>query len=298
MSLVGFVNSRWGPATGISLARVLPRNLAEKLAERLAARIARQHDSPLIQAVRANQAVIRDLLPEDSALDAAVEQVIQGTASSYLSLFRVMRKGQGELRKAATMEPALEDQALAVLREGRGLIFAGTHTAGFDHLLLMLGGLDYPVQVLSYAQPTGSYSAQNRIRLRFGLRLTPIDFGSLRTAIGHLRNGGMVVTAVDRADPAGELLEFFGRPARLPVGHARLAWRTGAPVLVGCPRLEGEDRYQALYGGRLEPDLSKDEMTASRELAQSAIRVMEGFIRRRPQEWHMFHPVWPPAGAQ
>ena len=298
MSLVGFVNSRWGPATGISLARVLPRNLAEKLAERLAARIARQHDSPLIQAVRANQAVIRDLLPEDSALDAAVEQVIQGTASSYLSLFRVMRKGQGELRKAATMEPALEDQALAVLREGRGLIFAGTHTAGFDHLLLMLGGLDYPVQVLSYAQPTGSYSAQNRIRLRFGLRLTPIDFGSLRTAIGHLRNGGMVVTAVDRSDPAGELLEFFGRPARLPVGHARLAWRTGAPVLVGCPRLEGEDRYQALYGGRLEPDLSKDEMTASRELAQSAIRVMEGFIRRRPQEWHMFHPVWPPAGAQ
>ena len=298
MSLVGFVNSRWGPAAGISLARVLPRNLAEKLAERLAARIAGQHDSPLIQAVRANQAVIRDLLPEDSALDAAVEQVIQGTASSYLSLFRVMRKGQGELRKAATMEPALEDQALGVLREGRGLIFAGTHTAGFDHLLLMLGGLDYPVQVLSYAQPTGSYSAQNRIRLRFGLRLTPIDFGSLRTAIGHLRNGGMVVTAVDRADPAGELLEFFGRPARLPVGHARLAWRTGAPVLVGCPRLEGEDRYQALYGGRLEPDLSKDEMTASRELAQSAIRVMEGFIRRRPQEWHMFHPVWPPAGAQ
>jgi KDO2-lipid IV(A) lauroyltransferase len=208
-----------------------------------------------------------------------------------------MRKGHAELRKAAAMEPALEDRALAVLREGRGLIFAGTHTAGFDHLLLMLGGMDYPVQVLSYAQPTGSYSAQNRIRLHFGLRLTPIDFGSLRTAIGHLRNGGMVVTAVDRADPAGELLEFFGRPARLPVGHARLAWRTGAPVLVGVPRAEGKDRYRALYGGQLEPDRSEDEMTASRELAQSAIRLMEGFIRRRPQEWHMFHPVWPPAGA-
>jgi KDO2-lipid IV(A) lauroyltransferase len=297
MSLVGFINSRWGPAAGIALARLLPRKSAEHLAERLAARIAGQHDSPLIQAVRANQAVIRGLPPEDPALEAAVEQVIQGTASSYLSLFRVMRKGHAELRRAATMEPALEAEALAVLREGRGLIFAGTHTAGFDHLLLMLGGMDYPVQVLSYAQPTGSYNAQNRIRLHFGLRLTPIAFGSLRTAIGHLRNGGMVVTAVDRADPAGELLEFCGKPARLPVGHARLAWRTGAPVLVGCPRSEGEDRYQALYGGRLEPDRSKDEMAASRELAQSAIRLMEGFIRRRPQEWHMFHPVWPPAGA-
>jgi KDO2-lipid IV(A) lauroyltransferase len=298
MSLVGFVNSRWGPAAGISLARVLPRNLAEGLAERLATRIARQHDSPLIQAVRANQAVIRDLPLQDPALDAAVEQVLQGTASSYLSLFRVMRKGHEELRRAATMEPALVDKALAVLREGRGLILAGTHTAGFDHLLLMLGGLDYPVQVLSYAQPTGSYSAQNRIRLRFGLRLTPIDFGSLRRAIGHLRHGGMIVTAVDRADPAGELLEFFGRPARLPIGHARLAWRTGAPVLVGSPQSEGKDRYQALFGGLLEPDRSKDEMTASRELAQSAIRLMEGFIRRRPEEWHMFHPVWPPAGAK
>jgi len=297
MSLVGFINSRWGPAAGIALARVLPRGLAESLAERLATRIAGQRDSPLIQAVRANQATIRGLPPEDPSLDAAVEQVIQGTASSYLSLFRVMRKGHRELLRAATMEPALMDTALAVLREGRGLILAGTHTAGFDHLLLMLGGLDYPVQVLSYAQPTGSYTAQNRIRLHFGLRLTPIDFGSLRTAIGHLRNGGMVVTAVDRADPAGELLEFFGRPARLPVGHARLAWRTGAPVLVGCPQSEGTDRYRALYCGRLEPDRSQDEMTAARELAQSAIRLMEGFIRRRPQEWHMFHPVWPPAGA-
>jgi len=231
MSLVGFINSRWGPAAGIALARLLPRKSAERLAERLAARIAGQHDSPLIQAVRANQAVIRGLPPDDPALDAAVEQVIQGTASSYLSLFRVMRKGHEELRRAATMEPALEEEALAVLREGRGLIFAGTHTAGFDHLLLMLGGLDYPVQVLSYAQPTGSYSAQNRIRLRFGLRLTPIDFGSLRTAIGHLRNGGMVVTAVDRADPAGELLEFcsdYASELTVLTADCRVLTRLGA----------------------------------------------------------------------
>lgn len=298
MSLVGFINSRWGPAAGISLARVLPRSLAEGLAVRLGTRVAAQRDNDVVQAVRANLAVVRDLSLEDPALDAAVEQVILGTAHSYLSLFSAMRGGHAALRSAASMDTAIEGQSRSILEQGRGMIFAGAHTLGFDHLLLMLGSLDYPVQVLSYAQPAGSYSAQNRIRLRFGLNLTPIDFGSLRTAIGHLRHGGLVVTAVDRPDPAGEMLEFFGKPARLPVGHARLAWRSGAPVLVGATRSEGPDHYHAVYAGLLEPDRSKDEMTAARELAQAAIRLLETFIRQRPQEWLMFHPVWPPADAE
>jgi KDO2-lipid IV(A) lauroyltransferase len=260
--------------------------------------VAAQRDNEVIQAVRANLAVVQKLSPEDPALDAAVEQVILGTARSYLSLFAAMRGGHAALSSAASMDAAIEDRTRSFLSRGRGLIFAGAHTLGFDHLLLLLGGLDFPVQVLSYAHPTGSYSAQNRIRLRFGLNLTPIDFGSLRTAIGHLRHGGLVVTAVDRSDPAGETLEFFGRPARLPVGHARLAWRTGAPVLVGATRSEGPDRYHAVYAGLLEPDRTQDEMTAARELAQTAIRLLEGFIRQRPQEWLMFHPVWPPEGAE
>jgi KDO2-lipid IV(A) lauroyltransferase len=297
MSLVGFINSRWGPSAGISLARWLPRRLAEGLAERLGTRVAAQRDNEVIQAVRANLAVVRNLSPEDPALDAAVEEVILATAHSYLSLFSAMRGGHAALRSAASMDAAIEDRTRSILGLGKGLIFAGAHTLGFDHLLLLLGGLDFPVQVLSYAQPTGSYSAQNRIRLRFGLNLTPIDFGSLRTAIGHLRHGGLVVTAVDRPDPAGEMLEFFGRPARLPVGHARLAWRSGAPVLVGATRSDGPDHYHAIFAGLLEPDRSKDEMTAARELAQKAIRLLEAAIRQRPQEWLMFHPVWPSADA-
>jgi KDO2-lipid IV(A) lauroyltransferase len=296
MSLVGFINSRWGPTAGISLARVLPPRLAQDLAERLGARVAGQRDSPIVQAVRANQAVVRGLPRDHPELDAAVEQVILGTARSYLSLFASMRRGHSELRSVAAMDPDIEQGTRQVLGRGSGLIFAGAHTIGFDHLLLLLGGLDYPVQVLSYAQPTGSYSTQNRIRLQFGLHLTPIDFGSLRTAIGHLRRAGMVVTAVDRSDPAGEPLEFFGRPARLPVGHARLAWRTGAPVMVGATLRDGENHYQAVYCGLLQADRSQDEMTAARALAQATIRMLEQVIRRRPQEWLMFHPVWPPEG--
>lgn len=292
MSLVGFINSRWGPTAGISLARILPRGLAERLAEGLARRIASQEDSELVQTIRANQAVARGLPSDDSALQQVVEQVILATARTYLSLFLVMRKGRAALQASASMDPRIIDTALQLLQQGRGVIFAGAHTVGFDHLLLLLGGLNYPVQVLSYAQPKGSYSTQNRIRLSFGLNLTPINYESLRTAIGHLRHGGIVVTAVDRPEPAGEMLDFFGHPARLPVGHARLAWRTGAPVLLGACQTEGSDRHRAVYLGSLEADRTQEEMVAARALAQQSIRVLENFIRRRPQEWLMFHPVW------
>ncbi len=292
MSLVGFANSRWGPTAGISLARLLPHGLAERLAGQLARRIARQRDSELARAIKANQARVRGLPPNDPSLELAVEQVILAAARGYLSLFRVMRRGLNELSATTTVDPRIVDIAMQALDQRRGVIIVAPHTAGFDHLLLHLAGLRLPVQVLSYPQPKGSYSTQNNIRMSFGLNVTPINFEALRAAIGLLRRGGLVVLGVDRPDPAGEELEFFGRPARLPVGHARLAWRTGASVLFGVCQSDGDSRYRAIYAGLLEADRRLQEMAAARALAQQGIRLVEGFIAQRPQEWLMFHPVW------
>ncbi|MGH2619898.1 MAG: lysophospholipid acyltransferase family protein, partial [Anaerolineales bacterium] len=133
----------------------------------------------------------------------------------------------------------------------------------------------------------------NRIRRSFGVDLSPTNFNSLRQAIRHLRKGGMVVTAVDRPDPQGELLEFFGRPARLLVGHARLAIRTGAPIIVGGTYQEANGRYRAVLLDVLESNPYADKPTGELELAQAVMRIHEHFIRQRPDQWMMFHPVWP-----
>ncbi|HEY4668045.1 MAG TPA: lysophospholipid acyltransferase family protein [Anaerolineales bacterium] len=299
MNLVAFTNSRWGPPAGISLVRLLPSRLASKLASSLANRLASQVGSPLVEAVRTNQAVVRDLPRDHPEVDRAVRTVLHTMAKSYLVLFRVIRSGQAGLREAGELDAALVTAGRERLEAGRGLLYAGAHTAGLDLLLLMIGGLGYPILALAYPESEASYVVTNRIRRSFGVDISPTNFNSLRQAIRHLRKGGMVATAVDRPDPTGELIEFFGRPARLLVGHARLAIRTGAPIMVGGTYQEPNGRYRAVLLDILESSPFADRPTGELQLAQEVMRIHERFIRQRPDQWMMFHPVWPaPAKEQ
>jgi KDO2-lipid IV(A) lauroyltransferase len=263
--------------------------LATSLADRIAARVG----SPLVEAVRSNQAVVRDLPLDHPEVERAVRTVLRTMAKSYLVLFRLMRSGHAGLSQAGELDADLIAAGQEILEAGRGLMYAGAHTVGLDLLLLLIGGLGYPIQALAYPESEASYAVTNRIRRSFGVDLSPTDFNSLRQAVKHLRGGGFVITAVDRPDPRGELLEFFGRPARLLVGHARLAIRTGAPIMVGGTYLEESGRYRAVLLEMLESRNYQDTPTGDLELAQAVMRVHERFIRQRPDQWMMFYPVWP-----
>jgi len=43
----------------------------------------------------------------------------------------------------------------------------------------------------------------------------------------------------------------------------------------------------------IETDPFQDKPNGELELAQEVIRIHEHFIRQRPDQWLMFHPVWP-----
>jgi len=102
-----------------------------------------------------------------------------------------------------------------------------------------------------------------------------------------------VLTGVDRPDVGGELLNFFGRQVRLPVGHARLAIRTGAHMIVGVVRREGPDGYHVTGPRIIEPVRSGDQKRDILQLAQHVADILAGYIRQSPEEWMMFLPVWP-----
>lgn len=293
MSLVSFAYSRWGPTAGISLARLLPPKVACRFAAWIADRVAGQTGTPLVEALRTNQAVVRGLPREDPELDQAVQAVLRNTTRSYLELFQLMRKGHAGLSQSGELDAELVSAGRKYLEAGRGLLYTGCHTMGLDLMILLIGGLGYPIQGLAYPETEASYVVTNQIRRSFGLDLTPTDFRSLRRAMRHLRGRGMVATAIDRPDPRGEMLEFCGLPARLPIGHARLALRAAAPIMAGGTFLDPTGRYRAVLLDVLETDPFQDKPNGELELAQEVIRIHERFIRQRPDQWLMFHPVWP-----
>ena len=90
----------------------------------------------------------------------------------------------------------------------------------------------------------------------------------------------------------GEELEFFGRKARLPVGHARLALHAGVPLAVAVTRRTGEGTYAATMLDFFEPYSTGNDTQDAIDLSQRVITVFEGYLRQHPEEWLMFFPVW------
>ena len=275
------------------LVRILPRRFTLWVVDRIAVRIARQADTAMVAALRSNQSIVHGLPEDDPKIIETVEAVLRNTMRSYISLFEVMRGGFETLAEIATPDEDMLETIDEILEQGGGLLYVGAHTIGLDHLLIYFGGLDYHTQVLAYPEVMPSYQAQNDLRRSFGLNIAPVSYQSLREAITYLREGGVVVTAADRPDESGIFMEFFGNPAWLPIGHVRLALRTMAPIMVGVTYSVEAGKYRAKSLGIIRPEHFKGHPNPEEEIAQQVIQKIEGFIRDHPDEWWMFHRVWP-----
>ncbi len=118
-----------------------------------------------------------------------------------------------------------------------------------------------------------------------------------------MRRNEIVLLLVDRPMPGeGVPVQFFGETAWLPSGPAAIALKTGASIVIGhCIRLPGDVRF----AGGLEPALdyapllTGDKEADVRAITQAVASAMETLIRRAPDQWYMFRPMWPrPATAR
>ena len=278
---------------GLLLGRLLSRKQAYRMADWIAGLVVSKSESWLVQGVRANQAVVRDLPYDSPLLDQAVQDVIRNAARGYADWYRAVAGGPEVVSSSVIVDEGLDQVVNQSIEDKRGLVIVGPHMSSFNILLLALGVSGYPIQALSYARVQGAYHVDNAVRLKFGLNLTPISFQSLRQAMLRLRNGGLVMTAIDRPDVGGESLTFFGRPAKLPVGHARLALRTDSRIMVGMVQAAGDGLYRAVCGSLIEPEYTGDQHRDVLELAQRILYLIEDYIRDRPGEWLIFLPIWP-----
>ncbi|HUF78163.1 MAG TPA: lysophospholipid acyltransferase family protein [Thermoanaerobaculia bacterium] len=134
-----------------------------------------------------------------------------------------------------------------------------------------------------------------RARGRFGNELIP-KRGAVRPMVRVLSRGGRVGILIDQRARPGEgiWVPFFGRPAYTTPVLARLALRTGAPVVAifGYPLPAG--RYRVVLREAIWPDAAAghegEEGVA--ELTRRYLEVCEREIRGRPEMWLWMHERW------
>jgi lauroyl/myristoyl acyltransferase len=293
MRLQNLTSSKPATQLALFLSRHAPPWMGYGIARSAAAIIARQKPE-IYWTVRSNLQQIVGFSVDDGALHAKTRQVFAHAGQTYYDFFRTVGQPPEVLAKAVRIPEQVIECMRSETAQGRGVLLLGIHTSNFDLSILAVGAQGLSIQALSLADPGAGFRVMNRLRASADFELTPITPESLRMAIRRLRNGGIVVTGVDRPIPEDrELIEFFGRPAYLPVGPTRLALMTGATVLVGGCSYNPDERYRLEYTGPVEMvrtgDRRQDILINARRIAA----IVEEHIRARPEQWLMFHPIWP-----
>jgi KDO2-lipid IV(A) lauroyltransferase len=114
--------------------------------------------------------------------------------------------------------------------------------------------------------------------------------------VEEVERGAVVAILGDRdLNGRGPEVDFFGERATLPAGPASIALRTGVPILVagvyGVVDADGRRGWDAEIGEPIElPREGGAEAIAG--LTQEVARALEGFIARRPEEWHVLRAFW------
>ncbi len=238
--------------------------------------------------------------------EASEEQVFQTARAAlrhagmaYFELYHALGVGPEAFLAAVRSTPLTDYYVDEMLTQERGMVVVTVHMSNFDLAGLAFAYRGLHLNVLAYANPTSGYDMQNKIRLKGGINLMPIDVSALRRSLEALHAGQLVVTGIDRPDPygGGEMLPFFGKPARLPVGHVRLALQTGAPVVVAHCEYRPTDRSYAVHVSRwLEMEHVGSRQENILHNARRVLAVGEELIRARPEQWLMFYRVWEEAG--
>ncbi len=285
LRLVSMVAQRLSPWTGYYIAYFL------------AEQIARQRNSRLVEAVRANQWVITGEVLRGQALDWIVRQTFRQWARSIFDLYHYIGNSDAA-KQLIVLEPSFRElvQRPEFERRGkrRGLVIAGLHLSNFDLILQWLCKQGMKTLVLSIPDPRGGRQVEYEIRKRTGMNLVPTSVNALRHAIRYLQQGGVVVTGIDRPIPHPAVCpRFFGHPAALPMHHIFLAQKTHVPLILAVASLQKDERYHVWASDPIEMDSHSDSSVAILHNAEKVLAKAEEFIRQYPQQWSVPLPVWP-----
>ena len=293
ISLQQITNSPLSLQLVSGLARRLSPRQGYPFARFVAEQIARQRNSKLVRAVRANQWVIRGENLDGAALDRVVRETFHDWARSIFDLYHYV-DDPNATKQLIVVEPSFQKFVQRPEFDERGLVLIGLHLSNFDLILQWLCKKGMKPLALTIPDPQGGRRMESEMRKRTGLNLVPGSVGALRQAIKYLQRGGMVLTGIDRPIPdPNPCPRFFGRPAALPVHPIFLATKAHVPIAVGVIILQSDGKYHVSASDPIEMDHHPDVDAGLLHNAEKVLAVADEFIRQAPQQWSVPLPVWP-----
>ncbi|MBI3939235.1 MAG: lysophospholipid acyltransferase family protein [Acidobacteria bacterium] len=176
-----------------------------------------------------------------------------------------------------------------------GLLFLTAHLSAWELLPFVHALYGHPLSFL--ARPIDDRDVDallTRYRTRSGNRIIPKK-NALRSILRVLQNKEDVGFLIDQnvLPHEGVFVPFFGKQACTTNGVARIALRTGAPVLAGfLLPLEEPGRYCIHFGDEIPLCREGSLEENIRATTERFSREVENIIRRYPEHWFWLHKRW------
>jgi KDO2-lipid IV(A) lauroyltransferase len=177
-----------------------------------------------------------------------------------------------------------------LLAKGKGCIVLSAHLGNWELGAAALAQRGYPFHAVALWQPDPKLNALYQ-SYRTRRRINPIPFGrAARECIAVLRRNEIVALVGDRDFTGGrDTTEFFGQPARLPDGPAKLALATGAPILPTFMVRTADDTFTYVLGEPIWADKTRDKVP---DVMRQIARALERVISQHSEQWFLFHDLW------
>lgn len=279
----------------VLLGRVLPRRFGLHTADVIGKLLANLKAHPMVQAARANQWVVHGQTLSPQQLDHLTQSAFQSAARCLFDYFYFLSRPE-KLKSIIEFSPGTQ-KAFDRIRQKKPSVFVCPHLSNFDLMGYALSLNDLDVQVLSFPNPSTAYLLQNKIRESVGIHVTPMSLAAFRQARIRLREGGSILTGLDRPlegnHPSKYQPDFFGHPCTLPVAYVRMAKEANAPVIIMAATSTSDQTYCLVSSDPIWIEAHEDLETEITSNANRVLSTSEALIRTYAHQWAMFYPIWP-----
>src|SRR3989338_1706817 len=177
--------------------------------------------------------------------------------------------------------------------KGRGVIFLTGHFGNWELMAIFYALKGYPVDIVVRDMDNPLIDEFVRwVRTKAGNRI--ISKGrSMRELLRILSKGGVagILLYQNVAWAEGVFVYFFNRLACTNKGAALMAISSGAPVVPTFIVRDGK-RHRVIIDKEIDVidtgDRAKDQM----ENTAAFTKVIEGFVRKHPEQWFWLHQRW------
>ena len=276
---------------GLKALGALPRGVARAVGAAFA-RVAYWLRPPLRRAAMFN---LRLAFPEwtDAQREATIRGMIRQVGWMAGEFSQFPKYTRERIEEIVTMDGA--ESFDAAQRRGKGVLFLTGHMSAWE--LAPFAHARYGHALHFLVRPIANRRVDaliNGYRCLSGNQ--PIEKNrSARAILKVLGEGGTVGILSDHntAREEGVFVDFFGVPASTTSGLARIALRTGAPVVPGFLWWdEAARKYRLRFEPALELARTGDEEADVRENTARFTKMIEKYVREHPEQWLWVHKRW------